>query len=410
MSELVAGRSDLGKQQTVRPRPRTRDQVPPLLKIAMLLRLFALLASLVGFVSTRLTFVQVLAIIFLAATSMVVLAVPRATTVVQRFPVLVGMDALIVAALMFAVGVDNPLVLTSLSSAAVIGVALSRVPAAISTLILITGYLIAAFQTAPAQAQTGFTTRLAVPIMYVSLVALCYGFRRAGEAQRAAERAFVGAVSSASAAEERSRLARELHDSTAKTLQGLALGARSLPIWIEREPERAKEDARLLADAADEAVLQIRHLLTVMRQDIHDQPFAEMLGTVCTDFQQDSGIRVRCSATQVELSDPSVRYELLACVREALMNVRDHANATMVEVRLAEAADEATVTVSDNGRGFDPAIIPDRERAGHFGIRGFTERMSTIGGDAAVTTTVGKGTVVSMRAPLMGLREREGAA
>lgn len=390
---------------------REAGQVSRLIKIAMVIRLLTLLAAMVGFVDSRLSVAHLFGILFAAGTSMLVLGNQQAVLLICRHPLLIVMDTLVMTGLMFVVGVDNSLTLASLSTALVIGLVLSVPAAALAAFILVGGYLVAASLNFPEQGTAGFVTFLGVPVMCVSLVVLGEAFRSAETAQRAAERAFVGAVTSATAAEERSRLARELHDSTAKTLQGLSLGARSLHSWITREPERARRDALDLAEAADEAVLHIRHLLSAMRQDQHDQPFAEVVRAVCDDFRQVSGLRVRLRlADQVEgegLTDPSVRYELLACLREALLNVQSHARATAVDVSVTVDDPDVTLVVADNGAGFDLTIVPDREREGHFGLRGFTERMEAVGGTARVSSRPGAGTQVELVAPTLGLRARE---
>jgi signal transduction histidine kinase len=107
----------------------------------------------------------------------------------------------------------------------------------------------------------------------------------------------------------------------------------------------------------------------------------------------------------VPLTGPSVRYELLAATREAITNAAVHSGAERVSVRLQTSGDRMCVEVADEGKGFDMGILPEREREGHFGVRGYTERLRLIGGEATVESTVGAGTTVTLLAPALGLLE-----
>ena len=377
------------------------SELRTLVRVSLVLRLFTLLASMFGFVGQELTPVALGAIIFLALTSMAGLSSSQATVVLSRHPILAIVDILVITGLMLVLGVENPLVLATLSSSVIIGVLLAPLPAALCTVVLVGGYVVAASDAE----RSSFVTLLALPLTFMSVVVMGQAFRVVGERKRQSERAFADLVSGAAAAQERSRLARELHDSTAKTLQGLALGARSLSIWIEREPARALTHAEDIAVSAEEAIVQLRTLLSTLRQDDPDLPFDQTLQTLARDLGQQHGVKVRCELEAVPVSEPGVRYELLAAVREALVNAAVHSGQSVVDLSLAAQGPDVVITVHDAGKGFDPAILPQRELDGHFGVRGYTERLAVVGGHAEVDSHVGKGTTVRLSAPLAGLRE-----
>jgi len=380
------------------------SEISVLIRISFVMRLATLLASLLGFVGRELTLMVVGSILFLAATSMTALTSPGAVELLQRHPILVVLDSLVVTGLLLALGVDNPLVLCTLSSSVIIGVMLGPLTAALSTVVLVTGYLAAATEDS---ARASFVTLLGLPITYICVAVLAQAFRVVGQRKRQSERAFVDSVSSVSAAEERSRLARELHDSTAKTLQGLSLGARALAIWIERDPARAVEEAEGIAESADEAICQLRRLLSTLRQDCSEQPFAEAVSALARDLEQIHGVRVRADLADVAVTDSGVRYELLAAAREAVSNAATHSGCEVVALRLRGDGQEVVVEVADDGCGFWTDGLSERERAGHFGVRGYVERMTAVGGTADVETAPGRGTRVTLRAPVAGLRERQ---
>ncbi|HYF73421.1 MAG TPA: ATP-binding protein, partial [Nocardioides sp.] len=147
--------------------------------------------------------------------------------------------------------------------------------------------------------------------------------------------------------------------------------------------------------------------LSTLRQDDLTQPFHESLATLARTCTQDAPqVRLRLELEPVELSAPSVRYELLAAVREALCNAVTHSQSDRIRVRLYTTDDgEVAVEVSDGGCGFSVDILPERERQGHYGVRGYTERLALVGGRADITSSPGSGTQVRFVAPLMGLRE-----
>lgn len=375
-----------------------------IVRVSFLLRLVLLLVSLLGFVNTSLTVSSALAVIFLALTSMAGIAVEELPEVLQRHPIIVVLDAVVMTALMIALGTDNPLVLVVLSSCVVIGVVLTSTAAALSTVVMVAGYLTAALPDARG-GDAVFLAALGFPMTFVSVVALGQAFRMVVEQKRQSERALSDLTSSAAIAAERSRLARELHDSTAKTLQGMALTARSLEHWIPRDPVRAGELAHDIADSSDDAVVRLRALLSTLRQDDLDQPFEESLAALARDVTREHGIEVELDLSPVRLSAPGIRYELLAAVREAMTNAAVHSGADQVSVAMSTRRDDLYIEVHDVGCGFSTDDLPASERDGHFGVRGYSERLELIDGRAEVTSAPGAGTRVLLVAPLMGLRE-----
>jgi signal transduction histidine kinase len=379
------------------------SETQTLIKVSFLIRLVTLLASLLGFVEQTLTPVAAGAIIFLALTSMAGLSLDDLPDLLQRHPMLVAVDALAMTGGMLALGTDNPLILASLSTSVIIGVVLSPWLAVLATVVMVNGYLFAALS--PGGGGNTFVTAFGYPVTFASVVALGQAFQTVARRKRESERAFADLVSGAAAAEERARLARELHDSTAKTLQGLSLSARSLKHWIDKDPGRASAEAGEIASSADEAVVRLRQLLSTLRQDDLDQPFHESLATLARDVVQPFNVRVSLELEPVNLSAPGVRYELLAAAREAVSNAAAHSGSDRVHVTMS--CDDATVRIQvrDQGRGFSLDSLAQRELEGHFGVRGYTERLAQIGGHADVRTAPGEGTLVTLTAPVMGLQE-----
>ncbi|WP_433533072.1 sensor histidine kinase [Micromonospora sp. CA-263727] len=215
--------------------------------------------------------------------------------------------------------------------------------------------------------------------------------------------ASVAAVTSAhqsAAASERARLARELHDSVAKTLRGVSFAAVALPSLLRRQPDLAEELASTVSAGADTAIREARELLSGLRRDALDRPLAEYLRQACRAWSERTGVPVRLDATAVEPT-PAARYELAQILNEALENVARHADATLVEVGLHERAGDVMMTIHDNGVGFAlPDELTTLSTAGNFGIIGMTERSQAIGGTLRVDSSPGGGTTVVAHVPL----------
>ncbi|GAB7042457.1 MULTISPECIES: sensor histidine kinase [Catenuloplanes] len=206
------------------------------------------------------------------------------------------------------------------------------------------------------------------------------------------------------AALERARLARELHDSVAKTLRGMSLAAVALPGSVRRQPALAEQLAGAISEGAAAASLQARELLEGLRLDSPDEALDVTLDRLCGRFSARTGIDTGAQVHVADLPVP-VRYELTRIAHEALTNIERHANARRVTVTLAltRRGRAVTLTVRDDGDGFtmsgDLLTLQD---LGHHGIVGMAERARTIGGSIEVTTRPGRGTSVHVSVPLAG--------
>jgi len=211
------------------------------------------------------------------------------------------------------------------------------------------------------------------------------------ETARAAQRS--------AATSERVRLARELHDSVAKTLRGVSFAAVALPSSLRRHPDLAEQLAAAVSTGAETAQREARELLSALRRDVPDQPFVETVQGVCAEWAATTSVRVALDLARVEPTLPA-RYELTQILSEALRNVARHAGATLVEVGLVRDGDQVRLTVHDNGAGFTPpSDLSLLSSHGSFGVVGMFERARTIGGRLTVTSAPGRGTTVAVTAP-----------
>ncbi|MEU7551179.1 ATP-binding protein [Streptomyces sp. NPDC044571] len=203
---------------------------------------------------------------------------------------------------------------------------------------------------------------------------------------------------------ERDHLAREMHDSVAKTLHGLALAADALARTTE--PEAVRRQAAFLAGAARLAVAESRELLTDLRRDA-DAPGVSLLGEL--RGMTAPGVELRTSGTLPPVPAAVARH-LLAVASEALENARRHAGASAVTVTAGVEGAHLTLTVEDDGRGLPDTApdLPALHRAGRFGLVGMAERAAAIGARLRIgPRPAGPGTEVRLELPLAALTGEE---
>jgi signal transduction histidine kinase len=209
----------------------------------------------------------------------------------------------------------------------------------------------------------------------------------------------VATAQRAAAADERARLARELHDSVAKTLRGVSFAALALPQSLRRHPALAERLADTVSTGATAAAREARDLLDGLRSDEPTRPFPAVLADLCRAWQDSTAIPIHLDAPPADPS-PAIRYELCRILQEALRNIARHAAATTVTVRLAASPGRLTLTVTDDGRGFPvPGDLVSLRSVHRYGILGMSERARLSGGALRVVSTPGRGTSVEALVP-----------
>ncbi|MFC8870874.1 sensor histidine kinase [Streptomyces sp. NPDC057148] len=188
---------------------------------------------------------------------------------------------------------------------------------------------------------------------------------------------------------ERARLARELHDSVAKTLHGVALAAEGLAATASNDamdPALARRQAELIARSARRAAAESRELLTDLRRETdpaHGTDVRTELASRAADFTTRTGVPAtfaHTDAVPVPPIPPSVARQLLTIASEAMENAHRHASPTRVEVRAGVHGGHLRITVYDDGKGLPAATSLEKLRKeGHFGLVGMVERAASVG-------------------------------
>lgn len=210
-------------------------------------------------------------------------------------------------------------------------------------------------------------------------------------------------------AEERTRIAREIHDTLAQGLTAIGLDIEGAlrhlddsPPAVRQRLERALATTRQSLEEARRSVLDLR------AAPLAGRPLAEALAALGRAFVSETGVRVHVRVDG-DLNLPlRTEAELYRIAQEALANVRKHARATEVNLDLRKTARDAVLSIRDDGVGFHTRQPEARhgerhgERLGegHHGLLGMRERARLLGGRLRVESRLGRGTTITARIPL----------
>jgi signal transduction histidine kinase len=205
----------------------------------------------------------------------------------------------------------------------------------------------------------------------------------------------------AGVADERRRLAAEIHDTLAQGLTGIIA---QLQVVANTPDEAvAREHVARAMDLARESLGEARrsvHNLAPVALERAGLP--EALKTTVAEWGGRTGVRADFTVTgTAEPLHDEVSATLLRIAQEALSNAARHAAASRVGVTLSFMGDEVSLDIRDDGRGFDPLAVPARTGSGGFGLEGMRARAARIAGSLTVESEPGHGTAVSARVPLV---------
>ncbi len=198
---------------------------------------------------------------------------------------------------------------------------------------------------------------------------------------------------------ERDRIARELHDSLAQVLGHIHLRLRGLETQLDGAAPIIGAELADLANVADEAYRDVREAILGLRETISSDTGLEgALREYIAKYSRQTGIKASftCDETTRKALPPRAEIQLLRVVQEALTNVRKHAGASHVVIRIHSPNGAPTLEVEDNGSGFDPERIRT-SFSGGFGLTSMRERVEQVGGTLEMHTAPGAGTRLVVR-------------
>jgi signal transduction histidine kinase/ligand-binding sensor domain-containing protein len=206
--------------------------------------------------------------------------------------------------------------------------------------------------------------------------------------------------------DERTRIARDLHDTLLQSFQGLTLiFRRALNLLPERAPEAIQTLSRAL-DGADQAIIEGRDAIHDLRSPTASaKALAEEITALGAELaaevtNQTGPVQFRAVVEgSAHVLRPNAYIDIFRIAREALRNAFNHSQGHLIETELAYTESLFRLRVRDDGKGIDPDERVRAERSGHWGLKGMRERAGRLGGELEVWSDPGAGTEIELRVP-----------
>ena len=198
------------------------------------------------------------------------------------------------------------------------------------------------------------------------------------------------------ALEERTRLARELHDSVSQALYGIGLGAQTAYRSLDTSPQIVRKSVEYVLSLAEAGLAEMRALIFELRpESLETEGLVVALTKQGASLQARHGINVSLELCEEPVLPLAAKESLYRVAREALHNVIKHAGASEVVVKMFLDQRDLRLEVIDNGVGF----ATDQDFPGHLGLKSMRERVDQLAGSIAIQSTPGQGTHLTVVLP-----------
>jgi NarL family two-component system sensor histidine kinase YdfH len=232
--------------------------------------------------------------------------------------------------------------------------------------------------------------------MYVTLYLRQTEARAKAQALAAELSEYVARVEDLTIANERQRLARDLHDTLSQGLAGLILQLEAADAHLSHQrPEKARAIITQAMEHARATLADARNAISDLRQTNLGE-LGDSLRLEISRFESATGLPCVFRADSTPPTPDSVKETILRAASESLTNIARHARATEVSLTLTAAPNHLQLTIKDNGLGFNPETIP----SGHYGLLGMRERIRLTGGQLTIQSAPQKGTILNIAIPL----------
>lgn len=210
-------------------------------------------------------------------------------------------------------------------------------------------------------------------------------------------KAYALQVAELAVAEERNRLAREMHDALGHRLTVAVVQLEGSQRLIPNDPGRAAQMVGAMREQLKEALTELRQTVAQLRTDSEtDRPLTDSLKQLALSFQEATGLPVQLTLpTALPPLPAGQRLALYRAAQEGLTNVHKHAQAKQLWLTLNLADGQLSLMVEDDGLGLSPDLVP-----GRYGLRGLQERAAQLGGACNCYTRPGGGTQLHFQIPL----------
>jgi signal transduction histidine kinase len=195
-----------------------------------------------------------------------------------------------------------------------------------------------------------------------------------------------------SAALERSRIARNIHDSLGHTLTTLDIQLELAQRLFDRNRDKAKHAIDNAKNLADQSLSDVRRSVQTMRTENFN--LDEAILTLITPIKEHQNLVIDIDLNLPKLPS-QIGYQFYCIVQEGLTNIQKHAQASLVSIRGQSTSDGIILEIGDNGRGFNP----NRVHSG-YGLLGMKERVHSLGGSLKIDSSIDRGTCIEVKIPL----------
>jgi len=214
------------------------------------------------------------------------------------------------------------------------------------------------------------------------------------EASHQQLKAYAEQVAELATTKERNRLARDIHDSLGHSLTVINIQLEKALAFRQRNPQEAVQAVRDAKELASAALQEVRHSVGTLRTTDETFSFSSAIDALVEAMRNDQFV-VEVSMTGS--TDGYSRETLMVLYRatqEGLTNIQKHAAARIVQLSIDFQETEAHLSLSDDGRGFEPSLLRDLQpgREGHYGLQGLQERLEMVHGSLHVESMLGQGT------------------
>lgn len=365
----------------------TKSITTQLGKFIIVLRMVLLYPVLVSWNGETFAFWEATGVVVLATVSLFTFMFwDKVVTFAVRHPLAVSFDIFVSVLVMARTGSSSSYFLYLGATALLIGLLVEGLNRVILTGLLISGFLLIAVTNDTSHHVSG--QQVLNDIVSASIIVL---FAILGARMRSLQAQVNTALQlatrnarEAALGEERSRIARELHDSTVKSLVGISL----LSDTIRKQPEASPRLSQAIKEAAEHAVDESRHLLSNLRNGT-SASFAKQLRAQLDEIEVVHGVSVDLFMNECDVS-AEYAHNVEKIITEAVTNAAMHSGTDKVRVAFTQVDSHMRVTVTDYGEGFRVR----QKKDGHIGLTSMRERANDIGGTLAISSTPGKGTIV----------------
>jgi two-component system sensor histidine kinase DegS len=204
--------------------------------------------------------------------------------------------------------------------------------------------------------------------------------------------------------EERSRVAREIHDGPAQMMSNVVLKAEICEKLIDVDLEKARAELNNLKKAVRNSLMDVRRIIYDLKpMSLEDLGLIPTLQKYVEKFSSESGIDVKfyCMGKDKAINDKNINLTIFRVVQESLNNIRKHSYTKTADVRVEFTPKNIAVRISDKGKGFDTNLlkVEKDDDSGGFGIFSMKERIELLNGTMEVNSKLGKGTVIKVILP-----------